>query len=348
MKKVVILLAVLFTLVMGAGVLMNRANKLKDTFKDKIHTQFALADKNQIHQINIRDWTGNHAQVEKTKDGWSYTNKVSGATYRARPSSVNTLLETMVKIRTRQAVNKKAIPNVLKSMWTKSKEVSIRDKDGNLLRQYFVGMGSPEAQGTYMLMQGSEKPYIVYFPSWTGTLDTRYISKEEIWRDKAVMRFNPKEIASFKVSYLSAEDKVHSFHIKQRGTDWTILDYREQNSIQLPKVNNLSAYLEDLKVLIAEKIIYNKTLRGEVIVQKPFAIITYQTQKMTEPKSFKIYPLFNPTMDRGDGKKGVRQQINRYYLDGGENYFYVMQESVLKKMFWKYDAFFSKGLNSDS
>lgn len=340
MKKLIILSVLLAGLAAGAYFLINKGEEAKDTFKDKVHTQFALEDINQIHKVDIKDWSGDHAELKKTDQGWMYTNKVSGETFRARPQVVQTLLETMGKIRTRQAVNKKAIPNVMKSMRGKSRAVTIKNKSGKILRQYYVGSGSPDSDGTYMVMEGSEKPYIVYFPSWVGTLDTRYVVDEQIWRDKAVMRITPKQIKFFQVKYQQAGSEVHSFNIKNNDGNLIVLDYQDQAPNKVLSEDNLATYLDELKSIGAEKIIYDKAIRDETIVAEPFAVINYQTKQMVEPQSLRVYPIYNPTADRGDGRRGTRQQINRYYIDGGESHFYLMQEQNIQKLFWKYGEFF--------
>ena len=92
-----------------------------------------------------------------------------------------------------------------------------------------------------------------------------------------------------------------------------------------------------------EKILYDKSLRDSIITTSPFAIISYKADYHQEAQVFRIYSLFNPNADRGDGQAGHRQKIQRYFIDIDEDNFFLGQHLVIRKILWGYSFFFQKG-----
>ena len=64
----------------------------------------------------------------------------------------------------------------------------------------------------------------------------------------------------------------------------------------------------------------------------------------------RIYSLYNPDADRGDGRPGHRQKLQRYYIDVDADNFFLVQHLVFRKFLLSYDVFFNKApviLNED-
>lgn len=73
--------------------------------------------------------------------------------------------------------------------------------NGKLNKTYYVGSGTQEQNGTYMLIEGSSKPYAVHIPGFFGFLTPRFISDSLVWRDRTVFNFLPNQIKSIEVKY---------------------------------------------------------------------------------------------------------------------------------------------------
>lgn len=322
-------------------------SKSEDTFANNLHTQFAIEDVNQIQRVFLTDRTGNQALVERVEDlHWTYTNKVTGKKYRANPSAIFMLLETIQKVRTREPVNKAAMDNAVKSLAAQATKVEIYDADKNKLRVYYVGSMTGGATGNYMIMEGAEQPYITYIPNFQGTIGTRYITTEEDWRDKAIFRTDPQKLEFVQVEYQDPLQHDQSFKISRAGNQKFKIEPLAANvkSFGIEQVNqdNANTYIEDFDVAAAEKIFFNKTLRDSIIISKPFAVVSYKANYHNEPQVFRIYALYNPTADRGDGNAGHRQKIQRYFIDIDEDNFFLAQHLVIRKILWGYKFFFQK------
>jgi hypothetical protein len=57
-----------------------------------------------------------------------------------------------------------------------------------------VGGITADEKGTIMLMEGSEKPYVVHIPSFVGQVRVRYLLGDDNWRDRAIFSEKPEKI----------------------------------------------------------------------------------------------------------------------------------------------------------
>jgi hypothetical protein len=324
---------------------MQNPGQVTDTFANNLHTQFAIQDIDQIERVFLVDREGNEALVERVEDlNWTYTNRVTGKKYRANPSAVYSLLETIRKVRTREPVAKPAQDNAIKALASVATKVEIYGKDKKKLRVYYVGPMTNGATGNFMIMEGSEDPYVNYIPNFQGTIDNRYITTEVDWRDKAIFRTDPKSLEFVQVEYQASSQSAQSFKISKVSSGTYNVEPLDPSvpTFALDQVNQVNAntYIEDFDVKAAEVIIYNKPKRDSIITSTPFAIVTYKTEEHNEPQTFRLYYLHNPNADRGDGRVGHRQKITRYFIDIDEDNFFLGQHIVLRTMLWGYKFFF--------
>ena len=349
MGRIIALLA----LFLGLGAFtfwkINNPGTVKDTYSENLHTMFALENTDQIGRVFLVDRFGNEALLERVEGlNWTYTNKVTGKKYRANPSAVYMLLQTIKRVRTREPINKAALDNAVKSLSVKATKVEIYDKEKNKLRVYYVGPMTNGGTGNLVIMEGAEQPYVGYIPNFQGTIDTRFITTEKDWRDKAIFRNDVEELEFVQVEYPAAIQKAQSFKLsKSSAGKFTVEPLDPASPVYAPEqVNqeNASVYFEDFDVVAAEKIIdkKNKYIRDSIITTTPFAIVTYKASYHNEPQIFRLYSLYNPTADRGDGGAGHRQKIQRYFIDIDEDNFFLGQHIVLRSMLWGYDFFFQR------
>lgn len=324
---------------------LNQKNTIKDTFAESKHSMFAWEQLDQIDQIFMADRAGRQVLLQRVEDmHWTFENKKTGKQYRANPNAVWMLLQTITRIRVREPVNKAAMENAVKSLASKATKVELYDKDGNQLRVYYVGAMTSGATGNLVIMQDSDQPYVGYIPNFQGTIDTRYIVEEEVLRDKAFIRVEPKDIEFIQVAYQDPIQQKESFRITQKSLGkYEVTPVYESTTPQPANYlnqANAETFFEDFDVIAAEKIIYDKMQRDTVITTNPFVILTYKASYHNEPQVLRIYSLFNPTADRGDGDPGHRQKIQRYFVDINEDNFFLTQHMVMRSLFWSYSYFF--------
>lgn len=346
MKRIGLLAIILIILLGLAYWLWQGREEYKDSFAEVEHTQFAVENAREVlHKIFLADKQGNQALFEKQSDGsWTYTNQATGKVFRPSPNAFNNLMETVEKVRARNRVPAASVNSVLKGIGSIGIKVELYNKQDKKMRTYYIGGPADAGQATFAVMEGSEVPYMVYLPKFSGSIDTRYTCREEALRDKAMLRLNPKKIAWLEMEYYSPEQRPYSFHIDCNGGE----DYKLRPLYQMPngedvaqgqlKKEYISAYLEEMEFMGAERLIYDAPLRDSIVKTVPFAQLRYEFEN-GKKEQLSIYPVINPSYDRGDGRPGLRERIIRYFVDRDEDHFYLAQNLVLQKLLRPYDFF---------
>lgn len=209
-KKNIVYLFVLVILIGIALVLIfkNKNGSLSSRLKD-----FAVEDTASITRIFIADKRGKSALLERQAEGWW---KVNGK-YKVRQDLMGYLLESIKRVEVQSPVSNIAMPNVQSSIAASGMKVEIyHEKD--LIKCYYVGGSTPDDLGTYMVLQDADKPFITNIPGFNGYLSIRYISDEDVWRDRAVFRCPAKDIASVRVEFPG--DQKNSFLLKILNKDF--------------------------------------------------------------------------------------------------------------------------------
>ena len=343
-----LVLVVLFVAIGGiAWWQVNQNSTQKDTYSNNKHAMFAVEDVDQIQRVFLADRNGRQALVEREEGlHWTYTNKATGKQYRANPSAIHTLLETIQRLRVRETVNKAATPNAVRSLATDATKVEIYGEGDTPLRVYYVGAMVNGATGNYIIMEDAEQPYIGYLPGFQGTIDTRYLLNEADWRDKAFIRLDPKALEFVEVAYQDPSQRAASFRINRKNANTYAVAPVDESVPKKPEETlnqaNAETFMEDFDVVHSEMLLQDKAQRDTVITTMPFAVITYKANYHNEPQVVRIYPMVNPYADRGDGRPGHRQKIQRYFVDIDEDNFFLAQHLVIRSMLWGYDFFFQE------
>lgn len=340
MKNTYLYLAIL--IVLGTIAYFVVTNQSDTTLKGE-EDDFAVENTDKIHKIFIADRQNNTATLVRNGKDWNYTND-NGKTYKARPAAIKFLLETMKKVRVRYKVQDAAVPLAVEDLSTNGKKVEIYDKRGNRFKTYYVGGASNDLQGTFMIMEGSENPYVTHLQFWEGFLTDRYIIPEKDWRDKSVFSYKSDEIKSVQVDY--PKQQANSFTLTQvKKGQFTVEPlYPTTQKITTPVIHQKAlAYLYGYERLIAEAIENENPNRQMLLEKIPFVTIQITLQDDTK-KTVKLIPVIEQVEQKSeDDLTETRPDIQRYFafINGNEDVFLV-QDLLFKKVFWGYDFFFTK------
>lgn len=157
---------------------------------------FTVKDTNAIYRIYLADKMGNTVTLEKEEQGWILDNK-----YPVLPSSLNVLMKTMATQEAMYPVPEDMHNSVIKNMAAKAIKVELYNKKGEPMQVFYVGGQVGVNAGSYMLMEGASKPYVVQIPGFEGYLSPRYSTKMADWRDRTVFNVSSANIQSVSVSY---------------------------------------------------------------------------------------------------------------------------------------------------
>ncbi len=173
-----------------------RHNQKSATFSSKA---FAIEDTASITKVFLADKKGNKVTLTRQKAGqWMVNNK-----FAIRNDAINMLLKTIKLVEIKNAVAKTAHNNIVKDMAARAVKMEIYTNDAEEPELvYYIGGPNQTTSGSFMLMQGTETPYVCHIPGFEGYLSTRFMVKEKEWRNTEIFNFTTiSEIKSVSVQY---------------------------------------------------------------------------------------------------------------------------------------------------
>jgi len=345
MKKNKIILII--TLVLLAIVVFLYVNNSKSTFSDKVK-DFAVQDTASVTKIFLADKDNRTILLERDSTGsWLLNHE-----YKARQSAINLLFETMKNLVPKYPVPEKAhntIVSLLASQSTKVEvyqrvyRIHLSDKlkffpHEKLTKTYYVGAASADNMGTFMLMEGSDVPFVVHLLGLRGFVGPRYSTLEKDWRNHQVFKtklFNIKSVTmelpadpenSFKV-----ESNDDSFKLSRLSSNELVARYDTLKMLNfLTSFADLryEALLDDVAPERRDSIIHS--------VPKYIISVTDNAGKTTTIKTF-IKPNDNKVFDI----EGVLYPYDRdrlYALVNNDRDFVLIQyyvfDKILKPLSW--------------
>jgi hypothetical protein len=182
-----------------------------DTTLKKNVSDFSIEDTTIVTKIFLADKNNNEVTLTRSSDGtWVVDGK-----YPAQRAKISSFLKTLKDLEVRSPVPLAARNNVITRMAVLAKKIEIyqvvpRINLFNIIRlfpgekltkTYYIGDVTQDNQGTFMLMKGSEDPYIVHIPGFRGFVSTRYSTAKSDWRDYTVFKTRLDEIQSVRVEF---------------------------------------------------------------------------------------------------------------------------------------------------
>jgi high-affinity Fe2+/Pb2+ permease len=216
--------------------------------KSTIKANFAVEDVSAITKIFMSDKKNNSVTLKKIDEkNWLLNDK-----YPARSDGMEIILETISKLQVREPVSKSGRNNVIKWLAAKSVKVEIYEivyridlfkkirlfPHEKLTKVYYVGDETQDNLGTFMLIQGSDEPFIVSVPGFRGYVSPQYSALESEWRRRTIFETKIGELKSVRLDYPATPDA--SFEISR---------YEKNFSLKLLKTNSFVADFDTLKVI---------------------------------------------------------------------------------------------------
>ena len=187
----IVIIVVLLGVVVAAQIAPYGSSRLFDALKiGKRATirelkEFSLRDTASVTRIFMVDKNDCIIDLKRSSNNeWIVNDK-----FVANQPSVDLLLETLHKMVIKAPVANSAVENVIKNMATKSVKVEVYSKD-KILRTYYIGGVTQSMTGTYAMIEGSTKPFIVEIRGFRGYLSGRFFLDENSWRSTKVLHFS--------------------------------------------------------------------------------------------------------------------------------------------------------------
>ncbi len=233
---------------------------------------FAVQDTGAIGKIMIADMNQHRVLYERKGGQWTGNDSVVVA-----GDYMDELLSTIRNLSVQSVLNELATDHVMKSMASTNKVVEIYDRSGQLLKRYYVGAPANSNRGTYMLMDGSEHPYVMGITGFEGVLDVRYETDLNKVRSLSVFHLPVIHIKELEIRYPQQDDR--SFALEVLGKDQVRLsrpDGKNVKSMLLSGDQLAHAYdlLNGFRDINCEAFINDSKVKDTLFArQQPFCVI---------------------------------------------------------------------------
>ena len=208
MQKTLLYLAILA--ILGFGVWFFLFSDKSGEMFSSSDANFAIIDTATIGKIFITaNDDPNTITLERKGEGW-----IVNKEYPVLRSTLQQLLNTFYNQKATYPVPDNQRDGVIRSLIGGGIKTEIYDREGRKMRTFYVGGEVRGFAGTAMLMDGSERPYVVQIPGFDGYLTTRYSTDLGMWRDRLVFDLQPQDIEQVSVRY--AQEPLNSFTITQK------------------------------------------------------------------------------------------------------------------------------------
>ena len=318
------------------------ADRVSDSQSSQKESYFTVRDTASVTKIYMADRRDRESLLERQEQGWM----LNGA-FKAHPKQVQYLLSTLYKVRNKMPVSRASHDNIVKQLASQSTKVEIYqmaprinlfDKvklfyRETLTKVFYVGHATQDNTGTFMLQEGADKAYIVYIPSFNGSLTTRFTANPDDWRDHVVFNKNMADIQSVEVQF--NEDPEGSFRIDNMGKHQyklTRLFDQQELPYDTLKVINLMSSFNGLSF----EALFTNTLpqeRIDSITGSPYLHNIIVTDKDGDTQAMKTFRklVLNGVTDFG-GDYGDIDRDRMYALVNDGKDFVLIQNYVFDKV----------------
>lgn len=252
-NKIVLIITILLAAVAIFLFTQNHYSTLKEN-----ETDFAVSDTASISRIFIADKSVNSVVIERTLKGWVLDGNIA-----ANNKIVNTLLATLKRMKVKAPVSLASHDNVVRRLSSIAKKVEIYQnvywidlfglklfKHEKLTKVFYVGDVTKDNLGTFMLMEGAERPYIIYLPGFRGFVNSRFSPITDDWRSHIVFSSSLSDIKSLKIYFGKNDSSGFNIDVINAMGDYKItrlLNGEILNSFDTLKILNLMTSFDDLR-----------------------------------------------------------------------------------------------------
>ena len=271
-KSTKILLAIV---IFASAIYFVMSRKPWSNFKTE-RKDFTIKDTASISKIFLADKKGNTVLLQKEENGWRINN-----TYDADLGKINLLKSTMHDMEVRNPITEKEFNKVVANLASIGTKVEFYNGE-ELIKTIYVGEATPDGTGTYMIVEGSNTPFVTHIPGFVGYLTPRFLTDPIKWKDKLVFNYTAELISKVSVAY--PEKPEFSFEINNLNSIPEVTGFQGSKIVGDP--NFARYYLSSFTNLYLES--YGDDIKKEasdsIIKQQPFCVIVLKTKNNTTKK----------------------------------------------------------------
>lgn len=185
----------------------------------KMLDDFAVEDTASIDQIFLSDKAGNNILLQRKENSWLLNEK-----YAVNKEPLRILLETIKDLSVKTPVSKNKYETIIKQLAGKSVKVEVYQNNRSTpTKVYYVGHANQESSGSYMLLEGSDVPFLMHIEGFRGYLTPRYFTSEAQWRSTEIFKYDLYDIEEIIVEH--HQNPEASFVIAMKEEQYSLYSY---------------------------------------------------------------------------------------------------------------------------
>ena len=265
-KNILYIIVILF---LGACIYLLSKQDNSITRTDR--RDFSIADTSEVIKVTLSSKAPEIAVLNRqNENSWTVNGK-----YKARKSGIFYLLQTLQRMEIAHPVPLSMRDNVIGNLAVKGIKVEVQLKNGTE-KIIYVGGENKELTATFMMLKGALEPYAVHIPGFKGYLSGRFFTQEYLWRDKTVINYDNRNIASVKMQYYNVNEKDESFQITKTNMGYQLSDFETKEMIG-HNLKALETYIASFRKLYAESFVTGTLNIDSLIKTQPLFELTVTT-----------------------------------------------------------------------
>jgi len=314
----------------------------KTTFKRAL-SDFAVDDTSNVTKIFMSDKNNNNLTLTRVEPGkWLVNNKYPGS-----KANIELLMGTMLGLQVKETVPKAAVENVIRDLATISVKVEIYQwkyrinlfdwihlfPHEKLSKVYYVGGPIQSNRGSYMIMEHSSVPFVVFLPGLRGFVTPIYSPIEKYWRDYSIFKKSMLQIASVKLEFPANPE--NSFEVRNnQNRDITLISLQDNRQVPVFDTLKVMNFLASFRNINFEAILNDMDAhrKDSILAGTPYCIISL-TDTAHEIQSIKTYRKGAFAGEVDDFGKPAPYDLDRLYalVNSGQD-FTLIQYFVFDKI----------------
>jgi hypothetical protein len=303
-------------------------------FTKKELSDFAIKDTSIVTKIFLTNKSGGvNIVLEKQADNiWLVNNK-----FRARTDALQNVLSTLSSLKVKAPVGRSSFNNVIKELASSAIKVEVYSQS-DLLKTIYVGGPTMDYNGTFMMIEGSSKPFIVEIPGFEGYLSTRFFTEEEQWKETKIFFSKFKEVKKVIMEDLSNSSNSFQLELDPGPQDSEkrvvkLLSYPSLKSISSFDTVQVNSYLQNLLNIHYEfQATSIRESKKDSALKKPLANILLFSKDNKRKVSLFAVPAGGTKQDFAGNS--IDYDVDKLYACFDDNYkdFYICQYFVFDKV----------------
>lgn len=290
----------------------------KQPSKEERESDFKIDQPEKISSIEIYIRGELDQTLKKNGSDWVLNQK-----YKVRPDAIENILRILPSIQVLFYPPASAWGNMMNAIRDEGVRVVFKDKSDKSIKSYSLGGMTNDERGTYAILEGSSKPYVIHVPGFQGSLASRFNLSDNDWRDRMIFKENKADLQKVSIHY--PDEPKMGFVLNKTDGQWSLSDHNNHEIKTSPSV--IESYLDGFKSVGVEAIVNDYRYIPQVLESKPHAILELQ---MVNDSTRRV--LFFPVIVEDQA------QVDRFYVYDG-NDFFLAQLRILQRIFRSINSF---------